>query len=96
MEWTHLLQIHSFHSLVHPLYYIHHTTRDLPHRHSGLYPTGDCIDTASQAQEVQALVLFADCVLGVDLCDVVVALLDCLLGDSIVSFPSSSNCGFEV
>mgnify|MGYP001174522308 CR=1 FL=1 len=96
MEWTHLLQIHSFHSLVHSLHYIHHTTRDLPHRYCGLYPTGDCIDTASQAQKVEALVLFADCILGVDLGDVVVALLDCLWEIPLSAFHHHRTAEFEI
>lgn len=75
-ERTHLLQIHSFHRLVHPLDDVGHAARDLAHGDGGLHAAGDGIDPAPQAEEVEPLVLLADGVLGVDLGDVGVALLD--------------------
>ena len=41
-----------------------------------MYARGNSIDAAGEAKEVESFVLLADCVLGVDLCDIVVALLD--------------------
>lgn len=75
---SYLLQIHSLHSLIHPLHNIHHAPRNLAHRNGSLHPAGHRIDPASQSQQIQPLILLADGVLCVDLCDVVVALLDCL------------------
>lgn len=73
-----LFQIHSFHSLIHSFYNIHHAPCDLAHRNRRLHSTSHRIDSATQSQEIQTFVLLADCVLGVDFCDVVMALLDCL------------------
>jgi hypothetical protein len=75
---VYLFQIHSFHCLVHSLYNIHHASCDLTHRNRRLHSASYRIDPAAQSQEVQTLILLADCVLGVDFRDVVVALLDCL------------------
>lgn len=73
-----LLEIHGFHGLVHASHDIRHAPCDLPHGNGCLHPARHGIDPASEAQEVEALVLFTDSILGVDLCDIVVALLYCL------------------
>ena len=75
---AYLFQIHSLHSLIHPLDNIHHAPRNLTHRNRSLHPTRHRVDPASQSQQIQPLILLSDSVLGVDLCDIVVALLDCL------------------
>ena len=79
---TNLLQIHSLHSLIHPFDYIHHAARHLAHRDRCLYSARHRIDPASQSQQIQSFILLADGVLGVDLCDVVVSLLDSLISSS--------------
>jgi hypothetical protein len=68
--------------LIHPLDYIHHAARHLAHRDRGLYPARNRINPASQSQQIQSFILLADGILGVDLCDVVVSLLDGLISSS--------------
>ena len=83
--WAHLFQIHGFHGAFHPAHDAGHAARYLPHRHGGLDPAGDGVDPRAEAEEVEFLVLLADRVLGVDLGDVGVVLLDGLWGGAIVS-----------
>jgi hypothetical protein len=73
---TNLLQIHSLHSLIHALHNIHHAPGNLPHRNGRLYSASHRIDPASQPQQIQPLILFSNCILCIDFCDVAVALLD--------------------
>ena len=68
--------------MIHPFDYIHHAARHLAHRDRCLYSAGDRIDPASQSQQIQSFILLADGILGVDLCDVVVSLLDGLISSS--------------
>lgn len=54
----------------------------MAHRDRSLYSAGDRIDPASQSQQIQSFILLTDGVLCVDLCDVVVSLLDGLISSS--------------
>lgn len=78
-------EIHGLHGAVHALDHARHAACDLPHRDGGLHPARDGVDARAQAQEVELLVLLADGVLGVDLGDVWMVLLDGLvLGGALV------------
>lgn len=71
-----LLQIHGLHCGIHSLDYIRHTARHLAHGYGGLYSAADCIDSGAETKEIEAFVLLADGILGVDSGDVGVVLLD--------------------
>lgn len=71
-----LLKIHTLHRLIHTFDNIAHTLRHRPHRNSRLHPTAHSIYPARQLKQIQLLILFPDRVLGVNLRDIVVALLD--------------------
>lgn len=53
----------------------------MAHGDGGLNARGDGIDAGAESEEVELFILFTDGVLGVDLGDVVVILLDCLERD---------------
>lgn len=75
----HFFKIHRLHGAVHALDHARHAAGDLPHGDGGLHSAGDGVDARAQAEEVELLVLLADGVLGVDLGDVWVVLLDGLV-----------------
>lgn len=90
----HLLQVHTLHRPVHALDHIRHAARDLPHRDSRLHARAHGIDARGQAQQVQILILLPNGILGVDLRNVRVALLDRLdgLSDMLVRLRSEWAC----
>lgn len=74
-----LLQIHSAHCNVHALDNLAHASRDRAHRHSSLHSRRDGVYPRREPEQVQALVLFADSICGIDLCAVIIAFSESFL-----------------
>lgn len=72
---TYPFEVHRLHRHIHALHHLLHVPGNLAHGNCGLHSAGNGIDAGGQLQEVQLLGLLADGILGVDACDVVVALL---------------------
>ena len=75
---AHLFKVHTSHRTLHPFHYPSHAACHLPHGDGGLDSAGDGIDPGPEAEEIEFFILLADGILGVDLGDVGVVLLDCL------------------
>src|SRR4051812_41716396 len=72
--WTYSFKVHRFHSHIHALHDLLHVSGDLAHGNCCLDSASNGVYAGGQLQEVQLLGLLADGILGVDSCDVVVAL----------------------
>ena len=83
--------------MIHALDDVGHAARDLAHRDGGLDATADGVDARPQPQQVQSFVLLPDRVLGVDLGNVIVILLDGLRMQRVsrCSQPSEEERGWR-